>query len=118
VVKAALQRYRSLLLPAGSGDGDITDVTIAVTSADDTLSDASDFSYSITATGTVISATAASPFGVAYALESLSQLMDKGEVKCSALAVIDSPRFVHRGLMIGRFFSCGPTLHTTTSAYD
>ena len=109
VVKAALVRYRLILLPSGSGDGDITDVTVAVVSADDTLSDATDFSYSIHATSTAISATAASPFGVAYALESLSQLMDKGKLKCSKLAITDSPRFVHRGLMIGRcpYTRCG-----------
>ena len=59
-------------------------------------------------TSTLETATAASPFGVAYALESLSQLMEQGTVKCSSLAVTDTPRFVHRGLMIGRFSSRRP----------
>lgn len=54
-----------------------------------------------------VEATAASPFGVAYALETLSQLIGPdGRLVCSGLVVRDRPAYVHRGLMIdtGRRF--------------
>jgi hypothetical protein len=97
VVVAALGRYKPILLPpshaaaaAADADGTISKVTVAVASADDTLSHETDYSYTIQADSTSITARAASPFGVAYALESLSQLMDKGQLKCSTLTVDDS----------------------------
>ena len=50
--------------------------------------------------------TAASPYGVAYALETLAQLAKQG---CTgAFTVSDAPDFPHRGLMIDtgrRFYS-------------
>ena len=96
VVAAALKRYKSILLTPGTQakatDGTISKVTVTVTSADDSLSDTTDYSYTIRADATRITATAASPFGVAYALESLSQLMEKGSLKCSTLTVDDTVR--------------------------
>jgi hypothetical protein len=93
VVMAALERYKPILLSpthAATTNGAISKVNVAVASAEDSLSEETDYSYTIQADATSITATAASPFGVAYALESLSQLMEQGQLKCSALTVDDS----------------------------
>ena len=53
VVAAALKRYKSILLTPGTQakatDGTISKVTVTVTSADDSLSDTTDYSYTIRA---------------------------------------------------------------------
>ena len=82
----------------------IKTITIAVASADDLLSGATDYSYSLSATAgsDQVAATAASPFGVAYALETLLQLASAdGTLPCGGgLSITDAPEYVHRGLMI------------------
>eukprot|EP01051_Picozoa_sp_SAG22_P012633 SAG22_NODE_1332_length_4702_cov_1.577232_2_plen_803_part_00 len=113
VVVAALLRYKSIIVPqdlAAANLGTITTVTVDVASADDTLSSSTDYSYTLAymhGGGDTVAATAAGPFGVAYALETLSQTIQEGGVlPCSALSVQDAPEYVHRGLMIdtGRRF--------------
>ena len=88
--------------------------TIAiVVGADVTLSNSTNYSYALSlnksvSSGTTLVATAATPFGVAYALETLAQLLasDDGQIGCGELVIRDAPAFVHRGLMIdtGRRF--------------
>ena len=91
----------------------ITSVSVTVISSDETLDERTDYSYSVNYTalgaGRVheVRATAASPYGVQYALETVAQLAKK---KCHAFAVSDAPAFPHRGLMIDtgrRFYSVG-----------
>jgi hexosaminidase len=110
IAVAALLRYKPLLArgPPNPGNG-FTKVTVVVLTADVKLGAATDFSYtlSVAAGSGEVTATAATPFGVAYALETLSQFVDgAGTLQCAALSVTDAPEFVHRGLMIdtGRRF--------------
>ena len=125
----------SCVVPAGKGGTCIDAVMVNVTSSDETLDRTTDYAYTITFPGnsgnsgnsgndgndgdstadttaaapftnTVVSVTAASPYGVAYALETLAQLAKQG---CTgAFTVSDAPDFPHRGLMIDtgrRFYS-------------
>ena len=84
-------------------------VAIAVADANETLGQGTDYSYTITVAGGKISATAASPYGVAYALETLSQLITYQDAGTGftmppgpkyQLMISDAPRFGYRGLMI------------------
>jgi len=82
-------------------------VAIAVADANETLGQGTDYSYTITVSGGKVSATAASPYGVAYALETLSQFLDAAAtLRCTELSVEDAPAYIHRGIMIdtGRRF--------------
>ena len=96
------------LLTAGSGaSGGVGAVAIAVADANETLGQGTDYSYTITVSGDKVSATAASPYGVAYALETLSQFLDDAAtLQCTELSVEDAPAYIHRGIMIdtGRRF--------------
>jgi hexosaminidase len=128
VTIASLSRYKAIIL-AGSVNlpttaderlgasaeqqqaaaAGITSITVAVGSGAASLSANTDYSYTlkINAAAGEVTATAASSFAVAYALEAFSQLLDKdGKLLCSTAIVVDKPQFVHRGLMIdtGRRF--------------
>jgi N-acetyl-beta-hexosaminidase len=94
----ATARYLPLLTEHAAPSGGVASATIAVADANETLGQGTDYSYTIKVVGNTITATAASPYGVAYALETLSQFLDAtGRLQCTALAVDDAPAFVHRG---------------------
>jgi hexosaminidase len=130
VTTAALARYTPLLLGNGpaffdrqaplEGSGDIQAISIAVATAADDLSATTNYSYTLQlkAGSRTINATAASPFGVAYVLETLTQLLDNATTSprllCSSVDVSDAPQFEHRGLMIdsGRRFYPYPVVKT------
>ena len=112
VVVATLARYKDIIMGGGAGQtanalapasagGDIMKVTVVVAAcaAGCPLTAATDYSYTLAATagGTEVTATAASPYAAAYALEMLSQLVGKdGKLQCTAFSITDSPEFVHR----------------------
>ena len=90
-----------------------------MTSASTNLSASTDYSYTLQfkAESDTITATAASSFGVGYALETLTQLLGNGtarRLRCSSVEVSDAPQFEHRGLMIdsGRRFYPLPVVRT------
>jgi hexosaminidase len=105
VLGAALTRYRSIL-GGGSSAGALRTIKITVSSNSEVLGANTSYGYSISAAAnsTVVVIEAKSPYGVAYALETLSQVLSANE--CTAFHVEDAPSFVHRGLMIdtGRRF--------------
>lgn len=108
ITTGAMGRYLPLLTRHVVCATGINTIAIDV-GGDSTLSQATDYSYSITTDGSqTVQITAKSPFGVAYALETFSQFIspDGGTVACAKLEVTDSPAFVHRGIMIdtGRRF--------------
>ena len=88
---------------SGSSGSSSNDHTFA---GDSTADDTAFAPVAAPFTNTVVSVTAASPYGVAYALETLAQLAKQG---CTgAFTVSDAPDFPHRGLMIDtgrRFYS-------------
>jgi len=119
IAQQAASRYQTLIRSAAgsSSTGAVTTITINVQAADDMLDRATNYSYSMsysaaTALGSpataVVSASAASPFGVGYALETLLQLGVKGaHAECGGgFTIVDAPDFPHRGFMIdtGRRF--------------
>ena len=90
--------------------------------ANEELGPDTDFSYSFRATMSPgsVSVQASSPFGVAYALETLSQFIgdvigEDGSLACADLTVEDSRAFMHRGIMIdtGRRFYPGELVKRT-----
>ena len=105
-------RLLPLLKAAGVPRGAITSVSVTVQSADETLSRTTNYSYSIdyTSGSGAVKLTAASPYAVAYALESLLQLSDAKFCAGGSFALQDAPDFPHRGVMIDtgrRFYSVG-----------
>jgi lysophospholipase L1-like esterase len=124
VASAALARYRPLLVGTPSGgagraaaeeSGTIRSITIEVSSASTNLSASTNYSYSLKFTGgDTITATAASPYGVAYAMETVTQLVNGTRLMCESLEISDEPQFAHRGLMIdsGRRFYPMPVVKT------
>lgn len=122
---AAVKRYTPVLLsghnvlkPASAGlllasaSPTVTNIEITVGSKLAPLSSATNYSYTLDydSGSDTVSVSTASPFGVAYALETLSQLISGTQgarkLKCVSLSVRDSPQFEHRGQMIdtGRRF--------------
>jgi hexosaminidase len=90
---------------------------VEVEVADDTLDQTTNYSYSLNywapnydgSGGTTVMASAASPFGLGYALETLLQLASpKGQLDCGgSFTVVDRPVYKHRGLLLDtarRFF--------------
>ena len=131
ITTAALARYKPMLLGGGSTtslddrqapEGDIQAISVAVATASGDLSAATDYSYTlqVKAGSATITATAASPFGVAYALETLTQLLSNAtsaspkRLLCLTVDISDAPQFEHRGLMIdsGRRFYPYPVVKT------
>lgn len=117
VATSAVQRYTPIVTENAVADGSIGAVTVTVATASEELGQGTDYSYTITynynsenATAVAsggINVGAASPFGVGYALETLSQFVGAdGALACGGIAVDDAPAFVHRGIMIdtGRRF--------------
>ena len=113
VVAAAIARYTPLLRPESSGDGQtpaaITDVRVFVEEpANDWLGKNTSYAHSLElgADNSTVRIEAQSVFGVAYALETLSQLTTANTLNCSSFRVSDAPEFQHRGLMVdsGRRF--------------
>eukprot|EP00040_Diaphanoeca_grandis_P018485 m.97205 g.97205 ORF g.97205 m.97205 type:complete len:705 (+) comp26958_c0_seq2:225-2339(+) len=109
IATQAAARYQSVLQAVGTSDGKATVVSITVLSTNDSLTRVTDYAYSVNFSGaSVVSASAASPFGVAYALETLVQLARESTCAADGFTVVDHPDFPHRGLMIDtgrRFYS-------------
>ena len=126
VTVAAAARYQLLLRKAGSASGRVTVVTVEVETADDTLDPTTNYNYSMfhdssasgsASTSTTVTAAAASPFGVAYAFETLLQLASpRAQLDCSGgFTVQDVPVYQHRGLLLDtarRFFPLAVVLST------
>eukprot|EP01043_Picozoa_sp_COSAG02_P029430 COSAG02_NODE_1831_length_10724_cov_44.091859_8_plen_413_part_00 len=113
VASESVRRYTPLLRSAGRSDGRVKTVAIALQSGSESLGQTTNYSYSlnyVAVTSSTVDVTAASPYGVAYSLETLLQLAEPpAVVQCgSAFTVKDYPSYVHRGLMIDtgrRFYS-------------
>jgi hexosaminidase len=112
IVSGSVERYLWALRGEASATGQVHTITVAVADMNETLAASTDYNYTIAlkdGAGT-LAVTAASPFAVAYALETLAQLVHSagggGRLPCCALAVVDYPTFVHRGLLVdtGRRF--------------
>jgi hexosaminidase len=92
----------------GAADGNMHTIDVHLSSPDESLGRSTNYSYTLQLQDGALHVTAASPYGVGYALEMLSQLIDSfGSLLCNGhLSVIDSPMFEHRGIMIdtGRRF--------------
>ena len=124
VAAHAAARYQLLLRGAGSAEGPVTEIVLAVEGADDNLGQATNYSYALhyaaaaAAThdgssgggaGSTVAASVASPFGLGYALETLLQLASpRAQRDCGGgFAVQDRPVYQHRGLLLDtarRFF--------------
>lgn len=91
-------------------------ISITVHSTDETLSMDTDYSYSVTVSGSTavpggVSISAASSYGAMYGLETLLQLAANGEIQ-EVMVIEDSPDYVWRGLLVdtGRRFFPVPLL--------
>lgn len=103
VATGAASRYEAIIKAAtasGTSSSALASVTVDVTSADETLSVATDYSYSCKRASSTIQCTAASVYGVSYALETVAQLLEGPGLNCSALTLADAPTFAHRGLRL------------------
>ena len=120
-----------MLRAAGAADGGVTHVAITVQAANDTLGMGTNYTYSLayvkgsgggsgSGAGSVLSVAAASPFGVAYAMETLLQLATPSvQNECGGgFRVVDTPTFDHRGLLLdtGRRFFPVSLVKTTIEA--
>ena len=110
VATQAAARYEPLLRAAGSSAGLVSDVTVVVEEASDSLSQTTNYSYSlshVSGRDAAVAVFAASPFGVGYAMESLLQLASpKARLDCAGFQLQDTPVYDHRGLLLdtGRRF--------------
>jgi hypothetical protein len=122
-------RYQLMLRKAGSTAGSVKEITVEVEEADDALDQATNYSYSLyysaatthdSSAGTTVTASAASPFGLGYAFETLLQLASpKAQLDCGGgFTVQDRPVYKHRGLMLdtGRRFHPLALLESTVDA--
>ena len=115
VALQAASRYQPQLQAVASSSsvaGSVTAVSVIVQSNNEVLDRFTSYAYNVTfASGsTSVLVSAASPFGVAYALETLVQLSEDRDTCGSggSFGVADAPDFPHRGLMIDtgrRFYS-------------
>jgi len=110
ITVSAEARYLPLLKLHSSATGTITDIHVNVKSSTEALDHTTDYGYSIiiTVDSAILEIVANSPFGVSYALETLTQFIDpvSGLLACSSMTVDDAPAYAHRGIMIdtGRRF--------------
>ena len=104
IARNASKRYLPILVDGAPAVGEITNVSIVVQTADETLGLGTDYAYEISVDGSKVRISAHSPFGVAYGLETLSQFITKGvkgaSLQCATISIIDEPAFAHRGLSI------------------
>lgn len=104
IARNASTRYLPILVEGGSAAGEIASVSVVVQAADETLGFSTDYAYEISVDGSVVQISAASPYGVAYGLETLSQFIVQGvhgaALQCATISVVDAPAFAHRGLSI------------------
>ena len=106
----------------GSSTGGLANLHVTVASADETLGETTDYSYTLTISATGAKAAAQTVYGAMYALESFTQLLDEqtGSVMHSSVAIDDAPEYAWRGLMIDsgrRFFPMVRFLLTFTHFY-
>jgi hexosaminidase len=94
-----------------------------VEAATDSLGPSTNYSYSLrwdNGAASAVAASAASPFGVGYAMETLLQLASpKAQLDCgSGFMVLDTPAYPHRGLLLdtGRRFYPLKLLKSTIDA--
>jgi hexosaminidase len=112
IVSGSAERYLGALRGDAGATGQVHTITVAVADMNETLAASTDYSYTVSLHdgAGALTITAASPFAVAYALETLAQLVHSagggGRLPCRALAVADYPTFSHRGLLVdaGRRF--------------
>jgi hexosaminidase len=121
VAALAAARYQLSLRAAAAVGGEILRVDVAVAAADDALDARTNYTYELSRQpGSTITGTAASPFAVAYALESVLQLSADTQQRrrCATFSLSDSPRFAHRGLLVdtGRRFYPVPMLEALLDA--
>ena len=106
IVRNATARYLPILIEGGAPVGPITSVAVVVQTADETLGLGTDYAYEIKVDGSEVQVSAHSPYGVSYALETLSQFIVQQGVngaaalQCATISVVDEPAFAHRGLSI------------------
>ena len=104
IARNASERYLPILVEGGPAVGEITSVSVSVQTADEMLGLGTDYAYEISVGGSEVRVSAHSPFGVAYALETLSQFIVQGvngaALQCATISVVDEPAFAHRGLSI------------------
>jgi hexosaminidase len=118
-LQASMLRYRRLLLGVAaprSGETVVSQLRLELLEASTDpaqLSMSTNYSYSLSydarhTTNAVATASAASIFGLMYAMETFSQLFEQnGTCSCSSVSISDWPRFRWRGLMVDvgrRFF--------------
>eukprot|EP00729_Bicosta_minor_P003693 gene3693-10456_t len=136
VSQAAAARYQLLLRAAGSAAGVVTKVVVTVQASNSSLGMGTNYSYSIisgttttTTTNTAsagveglnaaaaVNVLAATPFAVAYAMETLLQLAAPAAQKIcgGGFTVVDEPTYVHRGILLdtGRRFFPTAVVKTT-----
>ena len=109
ILKNAFKRYRGIIFnhspafPGAEGKGDVKGVissaSITVISQDETLSLETNESYNLTISGDDIQIASETVFGAVRALETLSQLVDRGTF-VNGTKIVDSPRFQFRATMI------------------
>lgn len=111
IVKNATTRYLPLLRSACGANatrGAVTTVIVRVLSANDVLGLDTNYSYTVQFLNgsNTVGISAMSPFGVAYAYETLLQLADASFCSGGSFSLTDRPDFEHRGLLIdtGRRF--------------
>jgi len=138
VSQAAAARYQLLLRAAGSAAGVVTKVVATVQASNSSLGMGTNYSYSIISGPTTTTTTppntasaggaglkaaaavnvlAATPFAVAYAMETLLQLAAPAAQKIcgGGFTVVDEPTYVHRGILLdtGRRFFPTAVVKTT-----
>jgi hypothetical protein len=120
VAVQAAARYQLLLQAAGAAAGPVKEIAVEVEAANDTLGQLTNYSYSLrhdSGSSSTVAASAASPFGFAYAMETLLQLA--AQSSCGGgFSVVDAPVYTHRGLLLdtGRRFYPLPLLQSTIDA--
>eukprot|EP00038_Savillea_parva_P019262 m.26939 g.26939 ORF g.26939 m.26939 type:complete len:781 (-) comp4361_c0_seq1:2909-5251(-) len=108
IVQAAVSRYQPVFAPLVHSGlySNIKTLAIVVSdpSPDNTLGPHTNYNYSVSLSESAVTMTAQTQWGVAYALETVAQLLDAPT--CGSFSVTDGPRFIHRGIMIdtGRRF--------------
>ena len=122
IAHKASARYLPLLTEGAPASGTIDSISIFVGAAAETLSLDTDYAYEINVNGSEVLLRTRSPFGVAYALETLSQFIVPGTngaaLQCATIAVSDAPAFAHRGLSLDSASGRNPPLSNRESARE